>query len=92
VPNGPDGKPNAAVLKTVPYFDTMNFATRTKAAGCIFTVGFIDVTCPPSSVYATYNQLTIPKQIYNDIPSGHANSPAAIAAMQKAVMDHVAKK
>ena len=90
VPNGPDGKPNAAVLKTVPYFDTMNFATRTKAAGCIFTVGFIDVTCPPSSVYATYNQLTIPKQIYNDIPSGHANSPSAIAAMHKAVMFHVA--
>lgn len=92
VPNGPDGKPNAAVLKTAPYFDTMNFAPRAKAAGCVFTVGFIDVTCPPSSVYATYNQLSIPKQIYNDIPSGHANSPAAIAAMQKAVLDHVVKK
>ena len=89
---GADGKPDPKVLETARYFDTMNFATRTKAAGCFFTVGFIDNTCPATSVYATYNQLTIPKQIYNDIPSGHANSPQATAAMMKAVLDYVAKQ
>lgn len=92
VPVGADGKPDAKVLEVARYFDTMNFATRAKAAGCMLTVGFIDTTCPPSSVYATYNQLTIPKQIYNDIPSGHANTPAAGAAMQKAVLEHVNAK
>lgn len=86
-----DGKPDPAVLEAARYVDTMNFATRTKAAGCYFTVGFIDVTCPPTSVYATYNQLTIPKEIYNDIPSGHSHSQQAKDGMVKAVMKHLGR-
>lgn len=92
VPNGPDGKPDAKVLEASRYVDAMNFATRTQAKGCFFTVGFIDGTCPPTSVYAAYNAVTIPKQIYNDIPSGHANSREASAAMMKAALDHAARK
>jgi cephalosporin-C deacetylase-like acetyl esterase len=91
VPNGPDGKPDAKVLNEVRYFDAVNFASRTKAAGCFFTVGFIDTTCPPSSVYAAYNQVAIPKGIYNDILSGHANSPQAMSGMVNAVTNYVAK-
>ena len=86
-----DGKPDMAVLEAYRYLDCMNFATRTKAAGCYFTVGFIDTTCPPTSIYATYNQLNIPKEIYDDIPSGHSHSPAARDGMTKAVMKHVGK-
>lgn len=86
-----DGKPDMTVLEAVRYVDGMNFATRTKAAGCYFTVGFIDTTCPPTSIYATYNQLTIPKEIYDDIPSGHSHSAAARDGMTKAVMRHVGK-
>ena len=86
-----DGKPDMAVLEAYRYIDCMNFATRTKAAGCYFTVGFIDATCPPTSVYAAYNQLNIPKEIYNDIPSGHSHSQAARDGMTKAVMRHVGK-
>ena len=86
-----DGKPDMSVLETYRYIDCMNFATRTKAAGCFFTVGFIDATCPPTSVYSAYNQLNVPKEIYNDIPSGHSHSPAARDGMTKAVMKHVGK-
>ena len=86
-----DGKPDSSVIEAFRYLDCMNFATRTKAAGCYFTVGFIDTTCPPTSIYATYNQLTIPKEIYDDIPSGHSHSPAARDGMTKAVMKHVGK-
>jgi cephalosporin-C deacetylase-like acetyl esterase len=86
-----DGKPDMSVLETYRYIDCMNFATRTKAAGCFFTVGFIDSTCPPTSVYSAYNQLTIPKEIYNDIPSGHSHSQAARDGMVKAVMKYVGK-
>jgi cephalosporin-C deacetylase-like acetyl esterase len=86
-----DGKPDMAVLETYRYIDCMNFATRTKAAGAYFTVGFIDNVCPPTSVYAAYNQLSIPKEIYNDIPSGHAHSQAARDGMTKAVLKHVGK-
>ena len=86
-----DGKPDMAVLEAYRYLDCMNFATRTKAAGCYFTVGFIDTTCPPTSIYAAYNQLTIPKEIYDDIPSGHSHSPAARDGMTKAVLRHVGR-
>ena len=86
-----DGKPDMSVLEAYRYIDCMNFATRTKAAGCFFTVGFIDSTCPPTSVYAAYNQLNIPKEIYNDIPSGHSHSQTARDGMVKAVMKYVGK-
>ena len=86
-----DGKPDMSVVEAFRYIDCMNFATRTKAAGCYFTVGFIDGVCPPTSVYATYNQLNIPKEIYDDIPSGHANSPQASEGMRQAVMKYVGK-
>jgi cephalosporin-C deacetylase-like acetyl esterase len=85
-----DGKPDMGVLEAARYVDCMNFATRTKAAGCYLTVGFIDNVCPPTSVYAAYNQLGIPKEIYDDIPSGHAHSPQARDGMTKAVMKYLA--
>jgi len=84
VPDGPDGKPDAKVLEVARYFDAMNFATRAKAAAFV-SVGFIDVTCPPTSVYAAYNALRVPKEIFNDPPSTHAISPQA----RDAVLRHV---
>jgi cephalosporin-C deacetylase len=89
VPAGNDGLPDPKVLEASRYFDAMNFAAKSKAAGAFFTVGFIDTVCPPTSVYAAYNQLRIPKAIYNDIPTGHTNSPKASAAMSEAILKHV---
>jgi cephalosporin-C deacetylase len=86
VPFHPDGNPDEAVLQASRYIDNVNFAARTKAKGAFVTVGFIDLTCPPTSVYAAYNALPIPKEIYNDIPSGHTNSPAATEARKQAVL------
>lgn len=88
VPNGADGKPDAKVLEAARYYDGMNFATRTKAGG-VFTVGFIDATCPPTSVYAAYNNFAGQKEIYNDIKAGHTNTPKATEAMRKAVLKHL---
>jgi cephalosporin-C deacetylase len=88
VPTLPDGKPDAKVIEATRYFDNVNFAARTKAKGAFVTVGFIDTTCPPTTVYAAYNALPILKGIYNDIPSGHANSPEATSAMVEAVKLH----
>jgi cephalosporin-C deacetylase-like acetyl esterase len=83
-------KPDPKGLETARYFDAMNFAQRSKAAGAFFTVGFIDTTCPPTSVYAAYNGLQIPKAMFNDVLSGHANSAGASEAMRDAVLQHVA--
>jgi cephalosporin-C deacetylase-like acetyl esterase len=81
-------QPTANVLDAVRYYDAMNFATRTKA-GAVFTVGFIDTTCPPSSVYAAYNNVSGKKSIHHDPDAGHTSTPKASEAMRKAVQEHV---
>lgn len=89
VPNDAAGKPDPTVLQVSRYFDCVNFAARAKCKGAVVTVGFIDTVCPPTSVYAAYNALTIPKAIHSDVAVGHANSPAASKFMQDAALKHV---
>ncbi len=89
VPNDAEGKPNAAALQASRYFDNVNFATRAKCQGAAVTVGFIDTTCPPTSVYAAYNALTVAKVIHTDVLAGHTNTPAASKFMQDAALKHV---
>jgi len=81
-------QPSGNVVEAVRYYDAMNFATRTKA-GAIVTVGFIDTTCPPSSVYAAYNNLPGKKSIHTDPDAGHTSTPKASEAMRKAVQEHL---
>ncbi len=83
------GAPLPASLQAARYFDAVNFAARAKCQGAAVTVGFIDATCPPSSVYAAYNALPVPKQIHFDIGAGHVNTPAATAFMEKAALEHI---
>ena len=58
---------------TLSYFDGMNFAARAHAQA-LFSVGLMDLTCPPSTVFAAYNHYAGPKQIriwpYNDHEGG----------------------
>lgn len=65
-----NGKDPAKMLETSRYFDAMNFATRAKCPGLI-GVGLVDAVCPPEGIFATYNQLTGPKQIVIMPRSGH---------------------
>ena len=81
--------PPPAVVTAIRYFDAVNFAARARAPG-FFTIGFIDTTCPPTSVYAAYNALRSRKDIHHDIAAGHTNTPAATAAMRAAVKRHLA--
>ena len=50
------------VFKTLSYFDGVNFATRANAPA-LFSVGLMDDTCPPSTVFAAYNHYAGPKEI-----------------------------
>lgn len=52
----------AQVYKTLSYFDGMNFAARSKAQA-LYSTGLMDMVCPPSTVFATYNQINAPKDI-----------------------------
>lgn len=84
-----DGKAVEAELQTARYFDNVNFATRAKCQGAAVTVGFIDTVCPPSSVYAAYNVLTMPKTLHPMPLTGHKSSPEASAFMTEAALAHV---
>lgn len=50
------------VFDTLSYFDGVNFSTRSRARA-LFSVGLMDLTCPPSTVFAAYNHFAGPKDI-----------------------------
>ncbi|MFO0939242.1 MAG: acetylxylan esterase [Pirellulales bacterium] len=83
------GQPDPQSLQASRYFDAVNFARRAKCVGAALTVGFIDTTCPPTSVYAAYNALNMTKSIHNDPLSGHTSTPAASKFMQAAALEHL---
>lgn len=88
VPFDEAGKPDPIAMQAVRYFDGANFATRTKAAAFV-TVGFIDVSCPPSSVYAAYNCLKGKKEIINQYFTGHVVRADADSLVKEAVLKNV---
>lgn len=51
-----------AALDTLRYVDCALLARRITAT-CLISVGLMDETCPPSTVFAAYNEITAPKEI-----------------------------
>jgi len=49
-------------FRTLSYFDGVNFASRTRVPA-LYSVGLLDLVCPPSTVYATYNWHAGPKEM-----------------------------
>jgi cephalosporin-C deacetylase len=52
----------AQVFNTLSYFDGINFSARIKAHA-LYSTGLMDTICPPSTVFAAYNQVNAPKDI-----------------------------
>lgn len=61
-------------LETASYYDVVNFARRLKIPG-IYTWGYNDETCPPTSTFSAYNIITAPKRLMLGLEMGHASSP-----------------
>jgi cephalosporin-C deacetylase-like acetyl esterase len=79
-----------SILKTSGYFDAGNFARRIKAP-IIMSVGFCDVTCAPTSVYAAYNVITSNKQIYHGLDMPHQQNKDVWELFKGAAMEHASK-
>jgi cephalosporin-C deacetylase len=64
------------VFRTLSYFDGVNFAARARGQA-LFSVALMDMTCPPSTVFAAYNHYAGPKDIriwtYNDHEGGQTH-------------------
>lgn len=52
----------SAAMNTLRYVDNALLAKRI-TADCLLSVGLMDTVCPPSTVFAAYNEITAPKQI-----------------------------
>ncbi|MEJ7681746.1 MAG: acetylxylan esterase [Segetibacter sp.] len=61
-------------ISTIAYYDVVNFARQLKVPGN-YSWGFNDETCPPTSMYAAYNQIKAPKQLYLALETGHWTYP-----------------
>ena len=73
---GMPGKKHTAL----PYFDGATFASFIKVP-TIISVGFVDDTCYPASVYAAYNNLKGQKKILHLYRCGHRNDPESRKAL-----------
>ncbi len=60
-----------AKIETTRYYDTVNFARRLKVPG-LYTFGYNDETCPPTSMFAAYNSVAAPKKLILALETGHA--------------------
>ncbi len=65
-----------AVLDTLRYVDCALLARRITAR-CLLSVGLMDGICPPSTVFAAYNEITAGKDISvlpftgHEVPAAH---------------------
>lgn len=61
-------------IETAGYYDVVNFARQLKVPG-IYSMGFNDETCPPTSMYAAYNVIIAPKELFIVPETGHWTYP-----------------
>ncbi|MBK9390074.1 MAG: acetylxylan esterase [Bacteroidetes bacterium] len=80
----------AVLMKTIPYFDAAYLLKGSKAT--IFTeIGFVDVTCPASSIYAAVSQAG-GKKIIMGVPYRAHHQPPAGSDLEKLWQETVYKK
>lgn len=63
-------QPDPKRVETCRYYDGVNFARQITVPGW-FSWGFNDDVVPPTSMYAMYNILTAPKELYPYQETGH---------------------
>jgi cephalosporin-C deacetylase-like acetyl esterase len=63
-----------AKLSTIRYYDIVNFARRVRVPG-LYSWGYNDEVCPPTSMYAAYSVIPGPKQLLLALETGHFTVP-----------------
>ncbi len=65
-------------IATSKYYDVVNFARRVKVPG-LYSWGYNDETCPPTSMYSAYNVIPGPKSLLLALETGHNTTPEQAA-------------
>lgn len=77
-------------LKTVPYYDVVNFARFVKAP-MLFIQGYNDKTCPPTTTYSAYNIMTCEKSLLLPKDCAHWFYNENWAERRDWLIDHLTK-
>jgi cephalosporin-C deacetylase len=80
--DGPLSHRSTEKIETSRYYDVVNFARRVKAPG-LYSWGFNDETCPPTSMYSAYNVIPGQKKLLLAIETGHNTVPEQTAQVQE---------
>lgn len=75
-------------IATLGYYDVVNFARRLKVPG-MYSWGFNDETCPPTSMYAAYNVINAPKELFLALETGHWTYPEQNEKMTNWLVDRL---
>jgi cephalosporin-C deacetylase len=84
-------KAKAEKMATLPYYDAVNFARLLRVPG-FFSWGFNDPVVPPHSMYAAYNVIAAPRQLFVHPPAFHSATPAQRAAEEAWLRDRLGVK
>ena len=78
-------------LETVQYYDVVNFARLVKVPG-MYSWGFNDETCPPTSMYAAYNVIPAQKTLFLALETGHGTYPEQTEELNSWLLDRLQNK
>jgi cephalosporin-C deacetylase len=79
-----------AKIKTSAYYDVVNFARYLEIPG-LYTWGFNDNVCPPTSMYAAYNVITASRELFIAQDSRHWTYPEQREMVQQWLINKLAK-
>lgn len=77
---------NEAVVRTLQYYDTVNFARRVTAPG-IYAWGYNDEVCPPTSMFSVYHAITAPKRLVLALDMGHRTLPEVYRTVDRWILE-----
>jgi cephalosporin-C deacetylase-like acetyl esterase len=78
-------------IETAQYYDVVNFARLVKVPG-IYSWGFNDEVCPPTSMHAAYNVIVAPKSLYLSVETGHWTYPEQNETLSNWLLERLQKK
>jgi cephalosporin-C deacetylase-like acetyl esterase len=95
VNGGPTGWPHhlgtgssAKAVEVARYYDAVNFARRARCES-LLTVGLVDRTCPPTTVFSAYNVLPETKRIIIEPAMGHEFPSRLATAFDDRIREHI---
>ncbi len=78
-------------IEASKYYDVANFAKLIKVPG-FYSWGYNDETCPPTTMFAAYNVINAPKELFIEKDAGHWYYPEQNNRKSKWLQEKLIKK